>query len=342
MEMEKIENVLLSRRIRENSVIRNVAIVGGTHGNELHGVQMIRHYMVTPSKVKRSSFETQLLIGNPAAVANKGTGAGTRYVDEDLNRCFLASALYRDRSDDSLTVEEKRAREVDELLGPKHSCSPKTDFIFDLHNTTSNTGTLLCFHPDDKFALALAAHLLSQDPSIVMCQWPPGDRGLLPTVARAGMTVEVGAVSHSTVNSRLLLQTMTLVERGLDFIEMWNQRAMSTVSENADPSSSSLNLDPPCLPLFKGVGKLDYPRDQDGNLIGFIHPELQGVQELTAAAVLRVGAPLFLMIDGSTQTFTQDLKGLDAIDWNKEVYLLFVNEAAYYEQACACALAQKC
>ena len=42
MEMEKIENVLLSRRIRENSVIRNVAIVGGTHGNELHGVQKLQ------------------------------------------------------------------------------------------------------------------------------------------------------------------------------------------------------------------------------------------------------------------------------------------------------------
>ncbi len=34
--------------------------------------------------------------------------------------------------------------------------TPATDFIFDLHNTTSNTGTLLCFHPDDVFALRLA------------------------------------------------------------------------------------------------------------------------------------------------------------------------------------------
>jgi len=37
-------------------------------------------------------------------------------------------------------VEERRAREVDLLLGPKDSRSPVADFIFDLHNTTSNTG----------------------------------------------------------------------------------------------------------------------------------------------------------------------------------------------------------
>ena len=60
------------------------------------------------------------------------------------------------------SVEERRAREVDKLLGPKKSAEPVADFIFDLHNTTSITGTLLCFHPDDEFALRLAAHLHSQ------------------------------------------------------------------------------------------------------------------------------------------------------------------------------------
>jgi len=34
--------------------------------------------------------------------------------------------------------------------------------------------------------------------------------------------------------------------------------------------------------------------------------------------------------------------GLENVDWSKDVYPMFVNEAAYYEQGCACALAQKC
>ena len=174
----------------------------------------------------------------------------------------------------------------------------------DLHNTTSNTGTLLCFHPDDTFALRLAAHLhyqvpsprlcwralpsrksrrahvdfvwelldigmaagsfaaagvfsaalrserssstpppssrlpcphvaasilsaraashhlpaphrvhaaCAQDPTIVMCMWPPGDRALLPTVGSGGMTVEIGPLAHSTVDANLLLKTMSLI-----------------------------------------------------------------------------------------------------------------------------------
>ena len=34
--------------------------------------------------------------------------------------------------------------------------------------------------------------------------------------------------------------------------------------------------------------------------------------------------------------------GLENVDWSKDVYPMFINEAAYYEQGCACALAQKC
>ena len=131
-----IEEVLLSRRIGEDSAVKCVAIVGGTHGNERHGVHMVHHYLAHPSEVSRESFTTICVLGNPAAVDNKGTGAGTRYVDEDLNRCFPAALLYSDKLPAEQNVEEKRAREVDALLGPKKSATPAADFIFDLHNTT--------------------------------------------------------------------------------------------------------------------------------------------------------------------------------------------------------------
>ena len=90
-------------------------------------------------------------------------------MDEDLNRCFLAASVYSDKPAEAMSVEERRARQVDAQLGPKNAAAPAADFIFDLHNTTSNTGTLLCFHPDDIFALRVASHLHAFDPSIVMC-----------------------------------------------------------------------------------------------------------------------------------------------------------------------------
>ena len=38
------------------------------------------------------------------------------------------------------TLEEKRAKEIDALLGPKSAVNPKADFVIDMHNTTANTG----------------------------------------------------------------------------------------------------------------------------------------------------------------------------------------------------------
>ena len=38
------------------------------------------------------------------------------------------------------TLEHRRARELNELLGPKRSANPRADFVIDLHNTTAATG----------------------------------------------------------------------------------------------------------------------------------------------------------------------------------------------------------
>jgi hypothetical protein len=64
---------------------------------------------------------------------------------------------------------------------------------------------------------------------------------------------------------------------------------------------------------------------------------------LQAGSTLKAGDPVFLMMDGSVGEFVGEGEaGLENVDWKKEVYPMFVNEAAYYEQGCACALAQKC
>ena len=68
--------------------IHRVAIVGGTHGNELTGVYLIKKFQQYPHLIHRSSFETLSLLGNPKAIA-----ARTRYIDTDLNRCFNESQL---------------------------------------------------------------------------------------------------------------------------------------------------------------------------------------------------------------------------------------------------------
>ncbi len=60
-----------------------VAIVGGTHGNEFSGIYALKQWQANTSITTRDSFSTEHVFANPSAYhANK------RYLDCDLNRQF--------------------------------------------------------------------------------------------------------------------------------------------------------------------------------------------------------------------------------------------------------------
>lgn len=64
-----------------------VAICGGTHGNELSGVYVVRE-MQKRQKDKVGSASLTTVLSNPRAVE-----ICRRYVDTDLNRCFTDALL---------------------------------------------------------------------------------------------------------------------------------------------------------------------------------------------------------------------------------------------------------
>lgn len=68
--------------------LRRVAVTGGTHGNEMSGVCLVRHWLRAPGELQRPSFAAVPVLANPAAVA-----ACRRYVDYDLNRAFTSTFL---------------------------------------------------------------------------------------------------------------------------------------------------------------------------------------------------------------------------------------------------------
>ncbi|KAB1251118.1 Aspartoacylase, partial [Camelus dromedarius] len=63
--------------------IKKVAIFGGTHGNELTGVFLVKHWLENGTEIQRTGLEVKPFITNPRAVKKC-----TRYVDCDLNRVF--------------------------------------------------------------------------------------------------------------------------------------------------------------------------------------------------------------------------------------------------------------
>merc|ERR1719483_120273 len=290
--------------------IRNVAITGGTHGNETNGVALAQFWLRNPSEVQRASFTTTVLITNPASVKTN-----TRYVDRDLNRCFFIKDLQKTPSD----VETERAQEVNQLLGPKGN-DPKMDFILDLHNTTSNTGVVIFFHPKDQLSLEIASYLTTVDSEVRVGFWKDEENPFLPTIGRSGMTFEVGPCPWGTVQSDSLLRTKRLVNAALDYIHLRNSKPLCKKTIR--------------VALYKRVStSIKWPRNQHGELTGAIHPDLQfqDFQELSD------GSPMFLMLDGSIQRFSKE-----KIGWkHRACYPYFINEAAYYEKDVALSLSYK-
>ncbi|MFM6278863.1 MAG: succinylglutamate desuccinylase/aspartoacylase family protein, partial [Dolichospermum sp.] len=51
--------------MKSENKLNRVLIVGGTHGNELTGVYLIKKFEKFPELINRSNFETLTLLANP-------------------------------------------------------------------------------------------------------------------------------------------------------------------------------------------------------------------------------------------------------------------------------------
>lgn len=108
--MKKITNDIFV--IESKTPGKTVAVFGGIHGNEKAGVMTI-DYLKKNLKIK--SGTVYLVYGNPEAIKKD-----VRYVEKNLNRCFLPA------SKKGNSLEEKRAVE---LMGVLDKC----DALLDLH-----------------------------------------------------------------------------------------------------------------------------------------------------------------------------------------------------------------
>ena len=146
----------------DSKPVKSIVITGGTHGNETNGIMIARYFesLLTsnpfpsdPIWRKYQSIQSiKVVYSNPRAMEQN-----TRYVEEDLNRCFLHEDLNRYKADEitcpdtgkDLSYERRRAAELNDLLGPKGS-TETTDLIIDLHTTTSNTRVNMIMSPTDQ------------------------------------------------------------------------------------------------------------------------------------------------------------------------------------------------
>ncbi|MFL0809205.1 MAG: aspartoacylase [Agarilytica sp.] len=286
--------------------IKQVAIVGGTHGNEFTGVHLVEHWEHAPSDIQRSNFNCELLLANP-----KARNDVKRYIDQDLNRQFSLKDL---QSRQLSGYEHNRAKAINQLLGPKED--PRIDFIFDLHTTTANMGTTLVINTDDAFVLDMAFYIKQQMPEVVLFYEPEPrlENSFLTSLGRHyGLLIEVGATPQGLLRAEVVNNTKVALLHGLDFIE-----------KHLNAKTIALE---PSFEAFQFVKKIPFPENAQGQISAMIHPDRQD-QDYKA---IKPGDALFIDFDGSTISYAGD----------ETVYAAFINEAAYYDRHIAMSLMKK-
>ncbi len=290
---------------------RQVFVIGGTHGNEFTGVYLIKKLRSQNLKKNYNKISPFFELGNEEAFR-----LNRRYVDHDLNRCFSKDFLLEakkkleEKGEGFLEHEEKLALNFDKLFKEE-----KADFIIDLHTTTSQMGPTLILSHKDHLSLTVAAHLKKAFPALkVICEFKElEDNYCLFTQAQAGILLEFGPVPQGVLKSELFLLMEKVVKETLSFLESVGEGEVGPYKMEE-------------LETFHVLENLDYPRDEEGNLRGMIHPDREGKDFLP----IKDGEPLFICFDGET------------IPWKgPTVWPIFMNEAAYYEKSVAMVLTSK-
>ena len=287
--------------------INKVAITGGTHGNELTGVYLVKKYKKNPGLVKRDSFETLFMHTNVGAMKKC-----TRYIDKDLNRTFIKKDLANDML---YSYEDVLAKNINAKLGPKGSEKTNVDFIVDLHSTTSDMGLSIVIDNDDELTWQVAAYLKEMEPNLHIFRWKGDTKevSFVNSITKDGFAIEVGPIPQGVLRADLFFETEKLVGFVLDYFEKLNTGKLDKRYTNIE--------------IYDHIKLLDFPRGGDGDINATVHPNLQdnGYFKLTK------GDPLFVTLEGKIINYEED----------EEVYALFINEAAYYEKGFAMCLTEK-
>jgi succinylglutamate desuccinylase len=286
--------------------INRVAIVGGTHGNEFTGAYLIQKFAQFPDLISKPSFETITLLANPQAFA-----AGRRYLENDLNRCFLTQELEDTTLKSYEQIQAKSIQKSLALNGEK-----QVDFILDLHSTTANMGLTIILVNTHPFNLKLAAYLSEINP-LVKVYYSAfesiAENPFLNSLCELGFAIEVGPIAQGILKATLFQQTEELIHGVLDYLQKFNQNKIPPTNKT--------------LVLYHHLSVVDYPKKSDGTIFGMIHPNLQDKDYQP----LNPGDPMFITFDNKTIVYQGE----------STVWPIFINEAAYYEKGIAMGLTQK-
>ncbi|MBE91139.1 MAG: aspartoacylase, partial [Rhodospirillaceae bacterium] len=192
-----------------------------------------------------------------------------------------------------------------------------TDFVIDIHNTTSEMGATLIILEADEFHIQLARYVKQQMPEaniLVEDEKPYLEHGYLCTTGKKGVMIEVGGQPQGVLREDVYLLTQTMAEAILDFCAAYNKGQINTDAL-------------PACEAFRLGDNVSFPLDANGKRTAMIHHSLQD----NDFKPLIPGAPVFRTFDGKDILWENET----------ETYPHFINEAAYFKLDVAFATAER-
>ena len=271
-----------------------VLLVAGTHGNEINGIWLFDEWKKSSFLINTYGIKTCKVIGNPEAKK-----VGKRYIHHDLNRSFKEESFLFINSSN---FEGNRANELVSLYGEAGE-SP-CQIALDFHTTTASMGSCLVVYGRRYSDLALASLIQNKlGLPIYLHESDQKQTGFLVESWPCGLVVEIGPIGQSLLNWRIISQTKLILENLMEQIHQ----------------VQNLNLFfPDKLTIYRHIKSIDFPRDGEGNINGYVHSQRQSKdwQEL------KKNDELFCKLNGEITRFEED-----------EPYIpVFINEAAYVEK----------
>ena len=271
-----------------------VLLVAGTHGNEINGVWLFEQWEKSPFLINTHGIKTYKVIGNPEAKK-----AGKRYINNDLNRSFIKESF---SSINSSNIERIRANQLVQLYG--NTGENPCQIVLDFHTTTASMGSCLVVYGRRDSDLALASLIQNKlGLPIYLHESDKKQTGFLVQSWPCGLVIEIGPIGQGLLNSNIISQTKLILENLLEQINYVN----------------NLNtFFPDKLIIHRHIKSIDFPRDEEGNINGYVH----SLRQSRNWQKLNKNDELFTKPNGEIIRFQED-----------EPYIpVFINEAAYVEK----------
>lgn len=246
-------------------MIKNIAITGGVHGNELTGAYLVNKWQKKP--IKTQNLDIEFILANPKAFK-----FCRRYIDYDLNRSFSKYALL----EDSHLYEFERAKVLKERL-------KKKDFLIDLHTTTANMKMTIVLSKDDEISNYIAKRLAREFEDVRILRWFGTEEGdFINSVVPHSITLEAGPIPQGVLDSKIFFRCEEIVKRAVEVLDK-EYSQLSSLSHNQSTKVSTYDI----------VKIVDFPREK-GKISAMIHPNFIG-KDYT---LIKKGDPIFIDFNG--------------------------------------------